>query len=97
MTDSARIAVSSRRRLGAIDRAPRSPRRGARLVSSAADEEVVEGASDLLAIAALEDLRVDLEGDLRISQRPALIGPPWSLAVGPRGMSASLVGPRRSS
>ena len=36
----------------------RSPRRGARLASSAADEEVVEGASDLLAIAALEDLRV---------------------------------------
>ena len=67
MTDSARIAVSSRRRLGAIDRAPRSPRRGERLASSAADEEVVEGASDLLAIAAIEDLRVDLEGDLRIA------------------------------
>ena len=44
-----------------------APRRGARLAASAADEEVVEGASDLLAIAALEDLRVDLQGDLRVA------------------------------
>lgn len=27
---------------------------------------MVEGASDLLAIAALEDLRVDLQGDFRV-------------------------------
>jgi hypothetical protein len=42
-----------------------SPRCAAR--SSAADEEVVEGPSDLLAIPALEDLRVDLQGDLRVA------------------------------
>jgi len=62
LTGSARIAVSSRRRPGAIDRAPRSLRRSERLASSAADGEVVEGSPDLLAIAALEDLRVDLQG-----------------------------------
>jgi hypothetical protein len=48
-----------------IARAPDLP--GARLASSPADEEVVERTSDLLTIAALEDLRVDLQRGLRIA------------------------------
>jgi hypothetical protein len=59
-----------------MDRAPRSPRRGERLASSAADEEVVEGSPDLLAIAALEDLRVD-PGRWVLLETISAAGEPW--------------------